>query len=135
MAKVDFEKLKKRYGPRERIEFCPAWDGEVTLRRASSEERMEAALLLSSVELDENRKPVDSRSMIRCGIPLVSQTIVEGDVRPFDSDEGREELLEYHMMAVVELLPAVLEINLLGKAASEAVDEAKKNLIPAASGE
>lgn len=132
--KVDFSKIRDRYGENERVVFCQEWDGEVTLRRASSEERVETAISLSQLEKDDDGKPSDQRAMLRAAIPLVSQTIVDGEIRPFDSDVGREELLSDHMMAVIQLMPDVLTINMLGGHADEAIDEAKNDLAAATNG-
>ena len=132
--KVDFSKIRDRYGENERVVFCQEWDGEVTLRRATSEERVEAAIALSQLEKDESGRPSNQREMLRAALPLVSQTIIDGDVRPFDSDVGREELRNHHMMAVIQLMSDVLEINMLGGHADEAIDESKNDLAAATNG-
>ena len=133
--KVDFGTIRERFAKTEEIVNCPAWGGDVTLRRATAGERMDAAILISGIEIDEETQSApDTQQMIRACIPIASQTIVDNDVRPFDSDEGRVELLENHAMAVVQLIPSILRLNALGANADEAIDDAKKNLPIAPSG-
>ena len=132
--KVDFGKIRERHGPSDRVVRCDEWDGEVTLRRATSEERIEAAISLSQLDKDKDGRPSDQRAMLRASIPLASQTIIDGDIRPFDSDVGREELRDKHMMAVIQLMSDILDINMLGGHAEEAIDESKNDLAAATNG-
>jgi len=107
---------------------CDAWGGEVELRRVTSDELIDAALAMAELEVDDEGVAVSREAMILTCLPLVSQTIVDGDERPFDSDAGREELANDHLMAVIQLIPKVLEINALSPGI--AIDDAKKNLTP-----
>ena len=133
--KVDFSAIRERFAKTEDTVNCPAWGGEVDLRRATAGERMDAALLLSEIEIDEDTQmAVDTQDMIKACIPIASQTIVDGDTRPWDTEEGRAELLDTHAMAIVQLIPAILRLNALGANADEAIDAAKKNLPSAPSG-
>ena len=126
--KVDFAKIKDRFSKQEDVVNCPAWGGDVDLRKATAGERMDAAILIAGIDTDDDGRPLDTQAMIAVCVPIVSQTINDGDVRPFDSDEGRADLLDNHPMAVVQLIPSVLKLNQLGVNADEAIDEAKKNL-------
>ena len=134
MAKVDYNAIRERFGPARITVNCPAWDGDVELIRCDADDRLDAAVALSTLELDEERKPKNLRAALTALAPLASKSIVDGDVKPFDSDVGRKELLSLHQMALIELLPKLLELNLLGGTAADPVEEAKKNLNDAENG-
>lgn len=130
--KVDYSKLRERHLVDTATVPCPIWGGDVDLKRATSQERMDAALLIAELEKDDDGA-VETGAMVASCIPIVSQTIVDGETRPFDSEEGRQQLSD-DPMAVVQLIPHVLALNALGLNADEAVDTAKKNLPTAPSG-
>ena len=126
--KVDYSKVRGRQITKQITVQCDAWGGEVELRRVTSDELIDAALAMAELEVDDEGVAVSREAMISTCLPLVSQTIVDGDERPFDSDAGREELANDHLMAVIQLIPKVLEINALSPGI--AIDDAKKNLTP-----
>ena len=186
--KVDFTKIKDRFSKQEDVVNCPAWGGDVDLRKATAGERMDAAILIAGIDTDDDGRPLDTQAMIAVCVPIVSQSIVDAELierysdsishaeivdrleseldprllligeqlrksdtlfesvnakagalirtitRPFDSAEGRADLLDNHPMAVVQLIPSVLKLNQLGVNADEAIDEAKKNLPTVPSG-
>lgn len=106
----------------------PEWGGDVQIAKLTALAQLRLADLGQSLTKTQDGKIESPEDALRFTVEVLAATIVDGDRRPFDNEDGRRFLQSESFTVLTRLMNAAMQLNGLGQAGEQAaIDAAKKN--------